>query len=303
MRIVVMGQAPFGAKVLEALTDRGDNVIAVYVPADKPGGKDDPLKASAVQRGIPVYQPESYKTSDAFEQFKSLNPDLLVMAFVTDIIPEKFFDVPPMGAICYHPSILPRHRGASAINWAVIMGDAETGLTVFRPDGGIDTGPILLQKRVPIQPEDTTGSLYFDKLFPMGVDALLESVDMIKQGKAAGTVQDEAGATYEPPCDDKVAAVDWSRPARQIYDLIRGCDPQPGAYATIRGEKVRLYGAKFRDEPVAQAPGTIVTVEDQGLDVAADGGVIRITKVRTASGKGGAGEFAKSAGLTPGERL
>ena len=178
MRIVLIGQAAFGVKTLETLLERGENIVAVYAPPDRKG-KPDPIKEAAAARGIPVYQPTTYKDDEVFSEYRKLQPDLTVLAFVTDIIPAKYFEFATHGAICYHPSLLPRHRGSSAINWAVIMGDTRTGLTIFFPDGGIDTGPILLQKEIPIQPDDTTGSLYFNHLFPMGIDAIVESIELI----------------------------------------------------------------------------------------------------------------------------
>jgi methionyl-tRNA formyltransferase len=155
MRIVLIGQAAFGAKVLEALLEEGETIAAVYTPPDRQGGRPGPLKEAAVSRGIPVFQPSTFKDDQTFVEYRGLEFDLTVMAFVTDIIPARFFEVPPYVAINYHPSLLPRHRGASAINWAVIMGDTRTGLTIFWPDGGIDTGPILLQEEIDIGPEDT----------------------------------------------------------------------------------------------------------------------------------------------------
>ena len=265
MRILLIGQAAFGANVLEKLMDRNENVVAVYAPTDRPGGRMDPLKDAALSKGIDVFQPTTYKDDRVFSEYNELKPDLTVMAFVTDIIPARFFEVPTHGTINYHPSLLPRHRGASAINWAVIMGDSKTGLNIFWPDGGIDTGPILLQKEIAIGPDDTTGSLYFNHLFPMGVDAILESIDLIKAGNAPKILQDEVGATYEPPCDDKVAGIDWNKPADELYNLVRGCDPQPGAFAVLGGEKVRFYGAKRIEETVVDAPGTILNVDDKGF--------------------------------------
>jgi methionyl-tRNA formyltransferase len=229
MRIVLLGQAAFGAKVLEAMWGEGETIAAVYTPPDRQGGGPDPLKEAAFSRGIPVFQPGSFKGDQVFAEYRELEPDLTVMAFVTDIIPACFFELPPYTAINYHPSLLPRHRGASAINWAVIMGDTRTGLTVFWPDGGIDTGLILLQEEIDIGPEDTAGSLYFNHLFPLGVEAILKAIALIKEGKAPRIPQDEARATYEPPCDDRVARIDWDWPAQQVHNLVRGCDPQPGA--------------------------------------------------------------------------
>lgn len=297
MRIVVFGQAAFGAKSLEALVAAGNEVVAAYVPA----GAADPLKEGAEARGIPVFQPTSYRDAAVLEQYRGLAPDLAVLAFVTDIIPSAFFEVPRHGAICYHPSLLPRHRGASAINWAVIQGDKTTGLSVFWPDDGIDTGPLLLQKEIPIGPDDTTGSLYFNSLFPMGVDALVEAAALIRDGKAPSIPQTAEGATYEAPCDDRVAAVDWRLPAGRVYDLVRGCDPQPGAYALWKGEKVRFYGARL-GPAVPGVPGTVAGVDGQGLRVCLDGGTLVVPKVRGATGgKLDAAAFAEARGLQGGD--
>jgi len=255
-----------------------------------------------VSKGIDVFQPATYKDDQIFAEYKELKPDLTVMAFVTDIIPARFFEVPTHGTINYHPSILPRHRGASAINWAIIMGDTRTGLSIFWPDGGIDTGLILLQKEIEIGPDDTTGALYFNHLFPMGVDAILESIDLIKAGKAPKIPQDEAGATYEPPCDDQVAGIDWDKPAGELYNLVRGCDPQPGAFALFKGEKVRFYGAQLIEETTDKAPGTILAVDDQGIHVAVSGARLVAGKVRPAKGKKvAAAEFATEQGLKAGD--
>jgi len=224
------------------------------------------------------------------------------MAFVTDIIPLPFVTVPAQGAICYHPSILPRHRGGSAINWALIMGDRETGLSIFWTDAGIDTGAVLLQKKIPVGPEDTTGSLYFNRLFPLGVEAIAESVDLIKSGRAPRLVQDESLATYEPLCNDRVAGIDWGKPAAEVHCLIRGCDPQPGAYSFYRGKKVRFFEARIADLSRPESrPGEVLAVDAGGFTVAACGGAIRIAKIRTDAGKQDAAAFAADAGLKTGE--
>jgi methionyl-tRNA formyltransferase len=302
MRILLIGQAAFGAKVLEKLMERNENVVAVYAPPDRPGGRTDPLKDAAVSKGIDVFQPTTYKDDQIFSEYNELKPDLTVMAFVTDIIPARFFEVPTQGTINYHPSLLPRHRGASAINWAVIMGDTKTGLSIFWPDGGIDTGLILLQKEINIGPDDTTGSLYFNHLFPKGVDAILESIDLIKAGNAPKIPQDEDGATYEPPCDDRVAGIGWDKPAGELYNLVRGCDPQPGAFALFKGEKTRFYGAKLMEETVDKTPGTILDIDDQGIHVAVSGGRLVVGKVRPAKGgKVAASEFAAEQDIKSGD--
>jgi methionyl-tRNA formyltransferase len=302
MRIAIMGQAAFGAKVLETLSDRGEEIIAALLPQGKAGGKPDPLKTAADGRGIQALQPASYKAPETLEAFRATNPDLLIMAFVTDIIPFSFFDVPTRGAICYHPSLLPRHRGGSAINWAVIMGDQETGLSIFWTGAGIDTGPVLLQKRILIGPEDTTGSLYFNSLFPLGVQAIAESVDLIKAGRAPRLIQDEGLATYEPLCNDSVSRIDWGKPAAEVHNLIRGCDPQPGAYSFYRGEKVRFFETRLAETAGQDAqPGEVLAADEGGFIVATRGGAVRIGKVRTEAGKQDAAAFAAETGLKPGE--
>jgi methionyl-tRNA formyltransferase len=301
MRIAIMGQAAFGARVLETLADRGENVIAAWLPQGKAGAKPDPMKIAADTRRIPIHQPETYKAAETLREFQSSNPDLLIMAFVTDIIPPAFIETPGRGSICYHPSLLPRHRGGSAINWALIMGDKETGLSIFWTDAGIDTGPILLQKRVPIDPEDTTGSLYFNRLFPLGVEAVAESVDLIKAGRAPRLIQDESLATYEPLCNDQVARIDWERPTEEVHNLIRGCDPQPGAYTFFQGKKVRFFDARRGDAVSDARPGEVIGADAAGFTVAADGGEVRIGKVRTDAGKQDAAAFAAQVGLKPGD--
>ena len=303
MRMVVMGQAAFGAKVLETLADRGEEVVAAWLPQGKPRGKTDPLVSAAQSRRIPAYRPESYKAPEALRELQILKPDLLIMAFVTDIIPQTFIEVPSCGAICYHPSLLPRHRGGSAINWALIMGDQETGLSIFWTDAGIDTGPVLLQKRIPIGPEDTAGSLYFDRLFPLGVSAIAESVALIKAGQAPHLIQDERFATYEPLCNDKVAAVDWTRSVQEVHNLIRGCDPQPGAYSFYHGHKVRFLEARRVEGRANGRPGEVIAADAGGFTVAAVDGSVRIGKVRTGEGKNDAAAFAAETGMRPGDRF
>jgi len=304
MRIVIIGQGAFGAKTLEALLDKHETVAAVFTPPDAPGGPIDPLKEVATAKGIPSYQPQGYEDEEVFEQYRKLQPDLTILAFVTSIIPERYFHVPSKGAICYHPSLLPRHRGGSAISWALIMGDTKTGLSIFWPDGGIDTGPVLLQKEVEIGPDDTTGSLYFNHLFPMGIEAILESVEMIKAGNAPRIPQDDSRATYEPLCDDEVAAIDWSAPAQEVYNLIRGCDPQPGAYVDTPEGRIRFYQADLKPQKVKEEPGKILAIDHSGIQVAASGGVITLGKVRPKKGgKMPAAEYADIASLKVGHYL
>ncbi len=300
MRIALFGQAAFGEKVLQRLIERKEEVVALYTPPDETGAVT-PIKGLAEEAGIPVFQPKDMRGADVLEQYKGLRPELNVLAFVTEIIPGAILNYPALGSIEYHPSLLPRHRGRSAINWAVIQGETKTGLTIFWVDEGVDTGPILLQKEVEIDPDDTTGSLYFGKLFPMGVDALMEALDLIKGGRAPRIPQDESQATYEPPCGDGHARIPWSRPLAELYNLIRGCDPQPGAFAFHKGKKIRFFAARALPNAVSDSrfrPGEVAGVSDQGILIAAAGGALLVQKVRPeGEGKMDALEFARKAGI------
>ena len=177
------------------------------------------------------------------------------MAYVTLIVPEEVLNLPTRGTIQYHPSLLPRHRGPSSINWPIIMGETRTGLTIFWPNQGLDTGPILLQKEVEILDSDTLGSLYFDRLYPQGVAALLEAVGLVRAGTAPKIVQDESQATYEGWCKKEHVQIDWQKPLQEIWNLIRGADPQPGAWTTHEGATVQLLDAKKLGSAAAGRPG------------------------------------------------
>ena len=292
MNLVIVGQGPFGEKVMEHLIKRGEAIVGVFTPPDKRG---EPMKELAERSGIAIFRPTRMKDPEVCDSYRKLKPDLVILAFVTDILPEGLLGIPSLGTICYHPSLLPRHRGASAINWAILQGDTLTGLTIFWVDKGIDTGPILLQKEVKIGPNDTAGSLYFDALFPMGVQAMVEAVELIKKGRAPRILQDESKATYEPPCDDRVAAVDFEKPVIEIYNLIRGCDPQPGAYTSFRGEKVRGYDVRMQTlTGKGKRNGEILSFDKEGIQIATKEGVIKIGKLRVGKGeKIGALEFAQ----------
>ena len=301
MRIILVGQGPFGDKVLDALIRKGEDVVGVFCPQDKRG---DAMAASAEASGLALFRPDRMKDAEVRETYLGLGPDLVVLAFVTDIIPEALLDIPTIGTICYHPSLLPKHRGASGINWAVIQGDTRSGLTILWVDKGIDTGPILLQKEIEITPEDTTGSLYFNSLFPLGIEAIAEAVELIKNDKAPKVSQDDSLATYEPPCDDKVAAIDWSKPASEVYNLVRGCDPQPGAFSTLEGEKIKFYNASLTEATEETSPGRVISIDAGKVVVALTGGSLKIGKIKGEKGaKLLADEFAKEMDLKVGMRF
>ena len=302
MRIVVHGQQAFGKAVLEKLLERGENVVGVFCAPDKEGRPTDPLKEFALEKGLPLHQPASWKTPEAEELMRSFAPDLCVMAYVTLFVPQPVLDVPEKGTIQYHPSLLPLHRGPSSINWPIIMGRKETGLTIFWPDEGLDEGPVLLQKTVAIGPDDTLGTLYFNQLFPMGVEAMVEAVDLVRDGKAPSIPQDHSKKTYESWCRKADAEIDWSKPVDEVYNLIRGTNPQPGAWTTFNGNEVKIFDSgKVEGEG---DPGSVIAAEDGSFTVAAGGGAIRVDRVRPHDDKKiSAGDYAAKAGLSVGAKL
>jgi len=302
VRILIVGQAAFAEEVLRGLEAAGDTVSAVVCPPDA-GPKPDPLKAAAVARDIPVHQFRSLKAPDARRAFEDARADLGVLAYVTQIVPEPLLHVPRLSSICFHPSLLPRYRGGSAINWQLIRGETETGVTVFWPDAGIDTGPILLQRAAAVGPDDTTGTLYYNTLFPLGVRTVLDAVALVREGKAPRVPQDETRATYDPLCRDEHAAIDWPRPTSEVHDLIRGCDPQPGAHTTWRGARLRLYEPRQVPGTASAAPGTVVAVGADGLVVATADGAVRCARARNGGAKAAAADVARGVGLEPGARL
>jgi methionyl-tRNA formyltransferase len=307
MRIVVHGQQAFGKAVLEALLKRGDNVIAVYAAPEKPGQKIDPLKEAALAAKLPVLQPASYRKLEVWEEFKALKPDLQVMAYVTLFVPEEFLKIPAKGSIQYHPSLLPKFRGPSSINWPIIKGETETGLSIFWPDNGLDTGDILLQKKTPVGPDDTLGSSYFDRLFPMGVQAMLEAIDLVKAGKAPRTKQDDTKASYEGWCAGDNARIDWEAVGADLQSD-PGCNPQPGAWTTHNGAKLQVFDAKplpaRQPNGIGGKMGEIVEIDAESFTIACADGRIRVLRVRPADGaKISGAEFATAAGLKTGTRL
>lgn len=304
MRIVVNGQQAFGQSVLDELVKNGEEVIAVYCGPDKEGRRPDPLKDAAAGHNIPVYQPKSFRKEEVWEKFRALKPDLCMMAYVTLFVPEEFLNAPTHGTFQYHPSLLPKHRGPSSINWPLIQGKSKTGLTIFWPDNGLDTGPVLLQKEVEIGENDTLGSIYFDKLFPMGVAAMMESLELVKQGKAPREAQDESQHTYESWCKAEDVELDWGKSVDEVYNMIRGANPQPGAWSRFAGKTLQIFDAQKAPAAEGAAPGEITEVGADSFTVAAGGGQIVVKRVKPEDGKKvAAEEFIQSVDLKAGVKL
>jgi len=302
MRIAIIGQQEFGKAVLEAFLARGDQVAGVFCKPEKPGDKPDALRAAAQAQGLPVFQFASLKGPEAEQAMRALEADIGIMAYVLQFVPQSLVQIPKHGTIQYHPSLLPRYRGPSSINWPIARGDTETGLTIFRPTDGLDEGPIILQKKCAIGPDETLGDVYFNKLFPMGVAALLEAADLVVAGRHTETPQDESQASYEGWFKTEESRINWANHVDQVYNLIRACNPAPGAWCELSGVRVQIYDC--RKHPVRTfgavrgKPGDIVRIDEHSLTVNAQGGMIEVLRLKPEGGKKmDAGEYARSAGL------
>jgi methionyl-tRNA formyltransferase len=304
MKIAIVGQQDFGKAVLEAFMKRGDNVRAVFCAPEKEGARPDALRVAAQQAGLTVHQFKSLRAPEAVEAMRAANADLGIMAFVLQFAPQDFVNIPTHGTIQFHPSLLPKYRGPSSINWPISRGDTETGLTIFRPTDGLDEGAVILQKRTPIGENDTLGQVYFDRLFPMGVAAMLEAADLVVAGKHRETVQDESQATYEGWFREAEARINWANHVDVIHNVIRGSDPAPGAWTTYNGVKLQLFDS--RKEPtrtfgaVKGKIGEVVEAANGKLVIAAQGGRIHAGKAKLGDGKKAA---ADSIGIPAGAML
>jgi len=308
MKIAIIGQQDFGKAVLEAFLARGDQVAGVFCAPEKAGAKADVLKVAAQEKGIKVFQFASLKSPEATEDMKALNVEIGIMAFVLQFAPQEFVNIPKKGTIQYHPSLLPKYRGPSSINWPIIRGDTKTGLTIFRPNDGLDEGAVILQKETPISADDTLGSVYFDRLFPMGVKAMVEAADLVVAGKHRETVQDESQASYEGWCRAAEAKINWASHVDFTYNLIRGCNPAPGAWTTLNGKKIQIFDSRKHlvrtFGAVKGKVGEISEIGPQSFFVTAQGGRIEVLKAKHEEGKKvSASELVAQNGLAVGALL
>jgi methionyl-tRNA formyltransferase len=308
MKIAIIGQQDFGKAVLEAFLARGDEVAGVFCAPEKEGAKADVLKVAAEEKGVRVFQFPSLRNKEPHDALRSLGADLGVMAYVLQFAPQEFVNIPKKGTIQYHPSLLPKYRGPSSINWPIIRGDTRTGLTIFRPNDGLDEGPVILQKETPISADDTLGSVYFDRLFPMGVKAMLEAADLVVAGKHRETVQDESQASYEGWCRAAEAKINWANHVDFVYNVIRGCNPAPGAWTTLNGKRVQIFDSRKQlirtFGAVKGKIGEISEIGPQSFFVTAQGGRIEVLKAKHEDGKKvSAAEFVAQNGIAPGALL
>jgi methionyl-tRNA formyltransferase len=308
MRVAIIGQQDFGRAVLEAFLERGDTVAGIFVAPDKEGAKPDPLRAAAQERGLSVFQFPSYRKREAHVALRQLNVDIGIMAYVLLFAPQEFVTIPKHGTIQYHPSLLPKYRGPSSINWPIARGDTRTGLTIFRPTDGLDEGPVILQKEVAIGADETLADVYFNKLFPIGVKAMLEAADLVVAGRHTEVVQEESEASYEGWFRTAEAKINWHSHVDQVYNLIRASSPAPGAWTTLNGKKLQIFDARKRPArrfaDVAGKIGEVAEVTDTGFTVTAQGGQIEVLRAKPEDGKkAAAGDVAGSIGIVVGTQL
>ena len=292
MRIVFMGTPEFAAVILRAVAAwDGGTVVAAYTQPDRPAGRGKQLKKSAVklaagELGIPVFQPANFKEDADVEQLASLRPDVLVVAAYGLLLPQRVLDIPTHFPLNVHGSLLPKYRGAAPIQRAVMNGDAVTGVTIMKMEAGLDTGPMLLQQAVRIEPEDTAGTM-FEVLAQHGADLMLGALRMVSEGRAAFVPQNDSLSNYARKIGREEEMIDWSAPAPRIHDIIRGLTPDPGAKTFLHMEgrediALRIEPGEPLDMDAEFTPGTLMRMQDGGLLVACGEGTYKITRLRPA---------------------
>lgn len=295
MRIVFMGTPDFAVPCLEALVKNNYDVVGIVTQPDKPFGrkqselKAPPVKEAAIKLGISaILQPAKVRTPEFLESIRALEPDLIVTAAYGRILTKSVLDVPRLGCINVHASLLPKYRGAAPIQWAVINGDEKTGITTMFMDEGMDTGDILLTREIPIPPDMTSGEL-FDKLKILGAEVLLETLEALESGTLVRTPQDNSKAVTIPMITKEIGQIDWNRTAVEIHNLVRGTDPWPGAYTFYKGSRMKIWKTAVLDgcceaKPEHSAekvkPGTIIGIQKDGLIAATGGGCLKILELQ-----------------------
>ena len=284
LRIIFMGTPDFAVASLSALLQGPDQVVAVVTQPDRPKGRGKklappPVKTLASEKGIPVLQPLKIRTEEFRDELAAFAPDLVVVTAYGRILPPALLSLAPMGCINVHGSLLPRHRGAAPIQWAVINGDKEVGVTIIRMDEGMDTGDILLTSSLPANPEETAGSL-FVKLAELGSRTLLEAIAHLKVNDLPATPQDHSQATTAPMLKKEDGIIDWSLPAEKLHCLVRGLDPWPAASCLIDGQRLRLFSPEVIHKDSPAQPGTLVRAERDGLLIATGRNLLLIREIQ-----------------------
>ena len=289
MRTVFAGTPEFAVPSLRAAAARGE-VVAVYTQPDRPAGRGralaaSPVKREAVARGIPVFQPQTLRDAAAREQLRALQPDLMVVVAYGLILPRAVLEIPRFGCWNVHASLLPRWRGAAPIQRAIQAGDAQTGVCLMQMEAGLDTGPVLLERRTPIGAEETGGQLH-DRLAELGAQVLADGLGLLRAGiRPVPRPQPEEGVTYAHKLDKAEARLDWSRPAAELARTVRAFHPWPVAEARVAGERLRIHAATALDLDHAAAPGTLLGASREGIDIACGQGVLRLRTVQRDGGR------------------
>ncbi|HEY7744826.1 MAG TPA: methionyl-tRNA formyltransferase [Desulfuromonadales bacterium] len=306
IRTVFMGTPEFALATLEGLFDFGLDVVGVYTQPDRPAGRGNkltppPVKVLAESRGVPVFQPAKLRAPEVVEGLRQLAPDLIVVVAYGQILPKSVLEIPKFGCINVHASLLPRYRGAAPINKAVIDGESETGVTTMLMDVGLDTGPMLVKKSLPIGPEETAGEVH-DRLARLGREAMEETLRRLCAGTLKPEAQDDSASCYAPMLKKEDGRIDWRRSAAEIHNQVRGLDPWPGAYTCLDGEVLKI--ADTAPEEGVGEPGTILSADRDGVRVACSGGVLKIGALQLPGKKRlPAGEFLRGRPIPPGTRL
>ena len=287
MRVVFMGTPDFAVDCLDILVENGHDVVGVFSQPDKPQGRKQimtppAVKARALELGLDVYQPVSFKDGEAAELLEKLAPELIVVVAYGKLIPQRVLDIPKYGCINVHASLLPKLRGAAPIQWSVINGEKETGVTTMQLDAGLDTGDILLVKKTVIEQNETSGEL-FDRLKVLGAELLIETINAILDGTLNPIKQDDSQSTYASMLDKKLSPVDWTKTAQQVHDHIRGLEPWPVATTVINEKIVKLYGSRLAGTYNKQA-GEVVKADNELVVCCGDGNAVSITQIQ-AQGK------------------
>jgi methionyl-tRNA formyltransferase len=289
MRIVFMGTPEFAVPSLEALLKSEDQVVGIVTQPDRPKGRGQtlaapPVKIIAQREGIPFLQPLKIRVPEFLEALAAWKPDLIAVTAFGRILHAPILSLPPKGCVNVHGSLLPKYRGAAPVQWAVINGETETGITTMMMDEGMDTGPMLLQERLAILPDDTSGTLA-PRLAELGGRLLVETIRRLKDGTVTPRVQDSAQATMAPLLKKEDGLIDWTGSARSIADRVRGLSPWPGAYTFLGTDRWNIWNATAKSGPSDEQPGTIVEVTKQSIHVATGAGRLGLLAIQTANSK------------------
>ena len=282
LRIIFMGTPQFAVPTLQMLLDRGEEVVAVVTQPDRPKGRGQqtqppPVKELAVQHGIPVIQPLKVRVPEVIEEIRSYAPDLIVVIAFGQILPKALLDIPRHGCINVHASLLPRYRGAAPLNWCIINGEKETGVTTMMMDVGLDTGDMLLKRAIPIDPDEDASSLH-DRLSLLGAETMAATLDLLARGELVPEKQDDSLSCYAPMLKKELGEIDWQQEPRTIKNLVRGVTPWPGAYTRLDGKTLKIFRTRTADG--SGTPGTVLQAGKNGLEVACTGGSLVIEELQ-----------------------